>query len=567
MSQPGRRLRWRIRPEPPSDFLAGSPYPPLIRRILYHRGVRSQEEAARFLSPRVDLGAASSFPGMEAALKRLATALRKGETIAVYGDFDVDGITATALLVQGLRDLGGLVISYIPDRFSEGYGLNIGALASLRSQGVSLVVTADCGTSSVTEIAYAQSLGMDMVVVDHHSVPPELPSAVAIVNPKLIADDRVPHLHLSSVGVGLHLLEALSQYLGRALSTEKYLDLVALGTIADIAPLIGANRELVAAGLVALARSERPGIQALLNTAGLSPKHLDTEAVAFMLAPRLNAAGRLAHARASLDLLLTDDVNEAQQLAAHLNGINRERQGLTARAIETARELVAKEDSPSPLIFIGHSDFAAGIVGLVAGRLADELYRPVVAYELGDRLSRGSARTVPELDIITTLRQFGHLLVRFGGHRQAAGFTVDNGNLPALKEGLQSMAATSLQGVELTPSLDIDGEVPLGGLDGETIRWLKHLEPFGQNNPQPVFLSRQVRVVEAKAIGDDGQHLRLKLRDGRVTWPAVAFDLGSALPTVGSTVDIVYSLAADRRMAGGLEMRVHDLKLTDAPSI
>lgn len=552
-------MRWRLLPEPPSGFLAGSPYPPLIRRILYHRGVRTSEEAQRFLSPEPDRGIAPSLPGVAAALRRLATALRQGETIAVYGDFDVDGVTTTALLVQGLRELGGQVVPYIPDRFQEGYGLNVDALASLRAQGVSLVVTADCGTSSVAEVAHAGRLGMDVVVVDHHSVPLELPAAAAIVNPKLAAADD-PRLHLSSVGVALHVLEALSRHLGRTWPQERYLDLVALGTVADMAPLVGANRPLVVAGLAALADSQRPGLKALMATAGLPANRLNPEAISFILGPRLNAPGRLAHARLSLDLLLTTDEDEAQELALHLQRINRERQDLTARALMTARELLAQESSPSPLMFIGHPDFSAGIIGLVAGKLVEELYRPVVVCQLGSQVSRGSARTVPELDIIMTLRRFRHLLLRFGGHHQAAGFTVDNHNLPALKEGLQTAAAAALGGRDLIPPLDIDGEVPLGRLDGGTIRWLQRLEPFGQGNPQPVFLSRRVQVVEARTVGSDGQHLRLKLRDNPVTWWAVAFDWSGGLPHSGGVVDIVYSLVPDRRSDDGLEMWLHDLR-------
>lgn len=556
------RRRWRLRPPMPLDFLAGSAYPPLIRQLLYNRGVRGVKDSARYLFQESleAVQASWELPGLSEAVARLAQALREDETIAVYGDFDVDGITATALLTQGLTSLGARVIPYIPHRVSEGYGLNNEALTSLWQRGAEVLVAADCGISSVAEVAHARSLGLDVVILDHHSLPPVLPTANAIVNPKM-TDASHPCHELSSVGVAYVLIASLHDRLGRYCDPVDYLDLVALGTVADVAPLTGANRHLVRAGLTAIASGHRPGLMALIEAAGIGSDRADTEAIGYSIAPRLNAAGRLDHAGLSLRLLLCQDTDEVRALALHLNDLNQQRQRLTAQAMELAKELLEADDSATHLAFVGHPDIPQGIVGVVAGRLAEELYRPVVVYERGEVESRGSARTIPELDIIAAFRASGHLMKRYGGHRGAAGFTVDNENLTALKDALQQHAAWALAGVDLVPALDIDAEVRLSQLRGREIGSLRQLAPFGEGNPEPTFLSRRIQLVDVRSIGNNGSHLRLKLRDGAVTWPAVGFHLGSDLElTPGMIVDIVYTLAVDRRSgAEALELRILDL--------
>jgi single-stranded-DNA-specific exonuclease len=527
--------------------------------------VRSEDEAARFLFlepwPEHD---PNVLPGVERAVERLSAAITGGEGIAVYGDFDVDGVTAAALLAEALGELGARVITYIPNRFGEGYGLNVGAITSLRERGASLLLAADCGTSSVAEVEHARRLGMDVIILDHHAIPPELPPAVALVNPKLLPEvgQGSPLRELASVGVAYEAMAALYRALGRAWQAQRFLDLVAVGTVADVAPLVGENRYLVKEGLAAIARTERLGLSALVAAAGLRPECVDSEAIAYALGPRLNAAGRLAHADLSLRLLLTPDEGEAAELARQLDALNQERQRQTEQALAMAADLLAAEDAEAPLIFIGHPDISEGIVGLVASRLVEERYRPAIVYQRGESESRASCRSIPEFDIMDALGQQGHLLVRYGGHPRAAGFTVANANLDALQEGLLEQAVRELAGVELSPPLAIDAELPLGRLRGEDIRWLQCFGPYGQGNPEPAFLSRGVSVAEARLLGNDGQHLRLKLKDGPVTWPAIAFGMGERAVEAGQRVDVVYSLASDRRGEDALELRIKDLALT-----
>jgi len=572
MSVTGRR--WRLRGRFPEGALGGAPYPALIRHLLWHRGVRTATEASRFMEgTATGLGEYDPMllPGMEEALARLRQAIRGGEAVAVFGDFDVDGVTASAVLTQGLRQLGGKVVPYIPDRFAEGYGLSLGALDTLQQAGLRLMVTVDCGTSSLREIEYAGRLGMEVVVLDHHTVLPQLPAAVAIVNPKR-PDSRYPETELASVGLAYKLVGALYESLGQAWEPRRYLDLVALGTVADLVPLQNENRWLVKRGLAAMAETERPGLRALMEAAGIAPGLVDTEAIAFALGPRLNAAGRLAHARLALDLLLEEEEEEAMQGALELTALNQERQRQTWVALELAHGLMAQQDPLCPLIFIGHQEISAGIVGLVAGKLAEERYRPAAVYEAGQEQSRGSCRSIPEFDITRALRNCSQLMVRFGGHRAAAGFTVENAKLPALREALLRQAEEGLTGVELTPTVDIDAAVPLHRLTGPVIQWLLALAPFGQGNPEPTFLSRGVEVVEARTIGGEGQHLRLKLRDGQVTWPAIAFGLGPQSQgglnlQPGQRLDVVYSFSAERMgqwtpsmgLGQTLELRVKDI--------
>jgi len=561
------RRRWQLRGRQPEGELATAPYPPLIRHLLWHRGVRTPTKAAAFMDGAPVEYDPMLLPDIELALERLRRAINEGELIAIYGDFDVDGITASTILIEGLRGLGGRVEPYLPDRFSEGYGVNIAAIDTLHALGVTLIVTADCGTSSVPEIAHARKLGIDTIILDHHTIPPELPAAVALVNPKR-PENHYPEAELASGGLAFKVMAALYQAMGRAWDPERYIDLVALSTVCDVAPLQNENRTLVRRGLAALERTERPGLRALLEVSGLKDACLEADSIGYVLGPRLNAAGRLAHARLALDLLLETDPELAMQQALELSALNAKRQQETASAMALARELLSKEDLDAPLIFIGHPDIPSGIVGLVAGRLAEEYHRPAVVYERGEETSRASCRSIPEFDITGALRTSAQLMLRFGGHRAAAGFTAENEKLPALKEALLQQAMEGLAGVELAPVIDIDAALGLRHMNGNLIGMLSRLAPFGCANPEPVFLSRNVEIADVKSIGEDGEHLRLRLRDGRVTWPAIAFASASDSSSgfidhdiqEGQRFDVVYSFCGDRGNNGGLELRVKDLR-------
>jgi single-stranded-DNA-specific exonuclease len=550
---PTLRPRWKVR-ETPAPIPEGD-WPPLIGVLLANRGVHDAADARDFLALERP-PAHPALPDLDRAVERLACACRAGESVAAFGDFDVDGVTAAALLTEGLSSLGAKVIPYIPNRFDEGYGLNNDAVRALHEMGATLLVTADCGTSSIEEIALATGLGMDAIVLDHHVVPDRLPEGAIIVNPKR---DASVQDEPAACGVAYFVLLALHEAMGQQPDEARMLDLVALGTVCDMAPLLHENRRLVREGLAALRKTERPGLRALLEVSNADQARVDTQTLGFSLGPRLNAAGRLAHARLAFDLLTATDEAQAAELAGQLDALNKRRQQETEAARALAEELAVDEEG-APLLMIGHEDFPLGIVGLVAARLAESRHRPAVVYQRGETESRASCRSIPEFHITEALRSCKELFVRYGGHRAAAGFTVLNEHLPELKERLLAFAERELAGLELAPEIDIDAEIALSSLRGEEIRWLSRLAPYGIGNREPVFLSRNVIVAGLKPVGAGGRHLRLKLRDGAVSWPAIAFRHDGDGIEEGAPADVVYSLSADRAISDGLELRVVDVR-------
>ncbi len=481
---------------------------------------------------------------MHQAVGRIYRALLSSETIAIYGDYDADGITATALLVQGLSSLGGRAIPYIPHRLTEGYGLKKAALENLRQQGISLVITVDCGITSLPEVKKARRMGLDVIITDHHTPLPEIPPAFAIVNPRL-PNSSYPFSELTGAGVAFKLLQALFQSIGREAQLEELLDLVALGTIADISPLLAENRYLVKEGLKLINATPRLGLKEMITQAGLNIGSLDAESVSWVIAPRLNAAGRLEHAMTSYQLLMTDSPEEAYRLARWLEEKNAERQKLTNTTLARAREQVLAQGI-SPLLIASDKDYLIGIAGLVASRLTEEFYRPAMVIKTGDKVCSGSCRSIPEFNIIAALNQCRRLLSQFGGHSQAAGFTLPTKNLARLQESLRQLATDQLAGADLRPRLDIDAEVVLPALGGDTFQITQQLAPFGRGNPVPTFLSRRVEVIDCRTMGNGGEHLRLKLRQGRTMWDGVGFGLGNYRAEVVSPLDIVYNLEIDK---------------------
>lgn len=556
----GGRKRWRLIDSPLRGRLQHSGLPKLIAHVLENRGIGSTTEAQRFLGGKpTELGDAKKLPGFENALRTLSDAIAGGRTVCVYGDFDVDGITSTTILTETLRDLGAQVVPYIPNREREGYGLNLRAIDSLADRGIGVLVTCDCGTTSIVETARAREAGMDVVIVDHHLPPAELPDTSALVNPKL-PNGRYEFIDYCTAGIAFRLSEALYASALRPFPEARYAELAALGTVADMVPLVHENREIVKRGLAAMSKSERPGLRALIEVSGLKAKNLTSESIAFGLAPRINASGRLADARMALEMLLTHEEGVAIAMASSIDALNKERQKMTAEAQEMARRIV--EGRPeTPLIVVGHEDFHQGIIGLVASRLVECYGRPAVVYQKGPEESRGSCRSIPAYDITGGLRHCGQLFERFGGHKQAGGFTIRNNHLEELEERLVEHAGISLLGLDLTPTLDIDAEWPLGDLRGQEIQWLNKLQPIGQGNPEVRLLSRGVTVTEAKSVGD-GTHARLKLKAG-ATWPAIAFNFEGELPAEGSRIDLVYTMSADRygpSIGGGaLQLQVLDM--------
>jgi len=538
--------RWNLLPPVPDHHsIKTSGFPRLITQLLYNRGLTEPSRLEPFLNADERLsGDPARLPGMHQAVARIYQALLSGENIAVYGDFDTDGITATALLVQGLSMLGVKATPYIPHRLTEGYGLKTAALENLCQQGNSLVISVDCGITALAQVKRAKKMGLDIIITDHHTPLEAIPPAIAVVNPKL-PESNYPFSELAGVGVALKLLQALFRGIGKEQQLDELTDLVALGTVADMVPLLEENRYLVKQGLRLLSNSRRPGIRELMTQAGLNTASLDSESISWVLAPRLNAAGRLAHAMSSYRLLMTDSPEEAHELATWLEQKNTERQRLTTKAQARAREQVLAQGI-QPILIAGDRDMPVGIAGLVASRLAEEFYRPAVVIKVGEQISGGSCRSIPEFNIIQALTQCSRLFSHFGGHSQAAGFTLPTKNLPHLREMLMQMATTQLEGVDLRPRLDIDAEVRLSDLGGATFPLIQKLAPFGSGNPPPTFLSRHVEVVDSRTMGTNGEHLKLKLKQGNTTWDGVGFRLGSYLSESSPPLDIVYNIEVDR---------------------
>lgn len=553
---PVRRRRWRGRPRP--ERLPHGEWPELIGRLLALRGMTSDAQARAFLGRPDAAPDPYVLPALGVAVERLAAACRRSERVAIYGDFDVDGVTSAAQLSQALSSLGADALTYIPDRFSEGYGLNMAAVRYLASEGATVLLTADCGTSSVEEVVLARRLGMDVIVLDHHTVPPVLPEATALVNPRLPDADAGALSELATAGLAYHLAAALHDALGAPFDADAYLDLAALGTVCDMAPLVDENRRLVRAGLPALSLTRRPGLRALMAASRIDPLFVAADDIGYRLGPRLNAAGRIAHARLALELLTTDDDERGFELAQELDALNRERQEKTQQAVNLALHMV-EGDEPPALIMVGHRDFPSGIVGLIASKLVTEFGRPAVVYEEGDETSRASCRSIDEFHITDALRERPDLFLRFGGHRAAAGFTVRTEDIDDVRRHLVSAAERELSGRELAPVLEIDCQLPLRDLRGDEIRWLSRLGPFGIGNPEPTFLARDVAVVETRFVGNGEKHLKMKLRDGRATWQAIAFGMGDCGAKPGDRIDIVYTLDA-RRPDMPAEVRVEDLR-------
>lgn len=538
------RYRWQVSPPAPAHDLAPEVHP-LLFQWLYNRGLTDPAQFEPFLAADERLiGDPLLLAEMGKAVSRILRALLSDELIGIYGDFDTDGVTATALLAQGLSVFGRRVIPYIPHRVEEGHGLNHAALKGLHQQGVSLVITVDCGITALAEVEQAQKEGLDIIITDHHAIPASLPPALAAIDPKR-GGSAYPFSELAGVGVAFKLLQALLQATGKERRLHEFLDLAAIGTVADLVPLVGENRYLVKRGLEALNSSPRVGIRELVRCAGLEMGRLGTESISYMLGPRLNSAGRLAHAMLSYELLTTDSAERAKQLAAQLEAENAERQKLTVQVLAEAKQRLLPLTDDVPLLMVGGQDFPAGVVGVVAGKLVDEFYRPAVVLELGPEMSRGSARSIPQFDVNAALTECRDLLSRFGGHAQAAGFTIPSANVERLHQQLLEIAKRELADVELSPVLAIDVEIPLSSLGGETFMLMKRLAPFGQANPMPTFLSRRAKVMEHRCLGANGEHLRLKLQDGQVVWDAIGFDLGHLAAGIAPYVDIVYRLEAE----------------------
>lgn len=565
--------RWLVAaPITPAADAQLEKFPSVLRQILFNRGYATDADARAFLRAQADFDTSPfQMLGMEVAVERMLYAIDHSQPIAVYGDYDVDGVTATALMVEALRALGANVREYIPNRFDEGYGLNTDALDTLKAEGVQLVITVDCGIRSQAEADYARTIGLNLIISDHHHPDDYLPAAFAVINPKQHGDPY-PDKDLAGVGIAYKIAQALFERRPKTpygdVSTDLLvylLDLVALGTVADLAPLVGENRMLVRKGLQRIRATTRQGLFSLAAVSDLSLPRTTAMNIGFMLGPRLNAAGRLDSALASFKLLTTGSVTEAGQLAQQLDMKNRERQTLT-RKIQEQAELMALADDPNAsLLFAAHPDFNSGVVGLAAARLSETYYRPAVVGQTLEDTTRCSCRSIAEFHITDALDQCRDILVRHGGHAAAAGFTVRNEHLSELMMRLKTIATEKLDGLSLRRTLAADVGVSLSDLTFEMFKHLDYLQPTGYGNPDPVFVSRNVQVRSSRTVGQDGKHLKLTLTDGNATLDAIGFRLADALP-LPPRVDVLYAFETNEfNGRTSLQLNLKDIKPAGVP--
>jgi single-stranded-DNA-specific exonuclease len=552
---------WQIQAAIPSDgeeTLDG--YSPVMQQMLYNRGIKDTEAADWYLRGAGSMYDPYLLPDMEAAVDRIWYALEHQEPMAVYGDYDVDGVTATALLVQVLKRLGGNVIRYIPNRFDEGYGVNNDALDMLHDQGIGLVVTVDCGIRSPREADHARQMGMDLVISDHHEPKADLPEALAVICQKR-STNTYPERNLAGVGLAFKIVEAmLAKRPVEGVNSEDWLDLVAIGTVADVVPLTGENRSLVRAGLKNIRFGQRQGLLSLVNVAGLSIQKISARDIGYGLGPRLNAAGRLESALAAFDLLVATDLPTSGLLAQKLDDQNRDRQRMTQQMQVEAEKLACASENDSLLIAVD-AGFNMGVVGLVAARLTDAYYRPAIVGSRGEEFTRASCRSIPEFNITHALDECTPLLERHGGHAMAAGFTVRNENFEELSGCLHAIARRELGERDLRPVLLADMQIPLRDLRPNLLKDLDMLEPTGLGNPEAVFVSRDLRVKWPKKIGNEGQHLRMSVTDGYITYDAVAFRQGHWADQMPARVDLLYVFETNLYQGReSLQLNVRDIR-------
>ena len=539
--------------------------PSLLAAVLSARGIESWEAAQRLLEPGEEpLLSPLLMKDMDRAAARVRLALERGEKLAVYGDYDVDGITATCLLTELLRRLGGDVIPYIPGRLEEGYGLNREAVTLLAGQGVSLIVTVDCGITAVDEVKYAASLGVEVVITDHHTCKEELPPAAAVVDPHR-PDCPYPFKGLAGVGVALKLAMAVA---GPELEEDvfrEYRDLAAVGTVADVMPMTRENRAIVSLGLQDLNPPRRLGLAKLVQCAGLEDKPVTSVSVGYTLAPRINASGRMCRSEVAVELLLTGDPGRAEELAQELCALNRERQGIEGEIYQQSVQRLDRSPQTGAIVLADES-WHQGVVGIVASRLAERYGCPAFMICLDQGLGKGSCRSWGGVNLFELLKECAPLLENFGGHALAAGFTVREENIPALAQALRRAVGRHCQGEELPSRLEIDAAVTPAELSEEAVMALDLLEPWGTGNPRPILMVQGAQVQSMAQVGR-GRHLKLRLESRGTLLEAIWFSAdGSELGlTPGCRVDVAfYPQINEFRGLRSVQLQIIDLRL--APS-
>jgi single-stranded-DNA-specific exonuclease len=542
---------WRLQPTSPyaSKFASETGITSLKAQLLLNRGISDKDSALSFLSPRLtDLLDPMLLKDMDQAVDAILHSIENHEHIAVYGDYDADGITSTALLLNFFASMNVLASSYIPERISEGYGLNMDAVKQLSERGVQLLITVDCGIANKKEVEFAQGLGIKVVVTDHHQIPKDFNPICPTVNPNR-ADSSFPFRVLAGVGVAFFLAVAVRAALRDKNrfndmpepDLKKYLDLAAIGTVGDMVPLIGQNRVITLHGIEAMKKSIWPGVRAMKAMSGVDEKVISSYDLAFRLAPRLNAPGRMGDINAGLLALTTDSDSVASEMARYLNSMNTQRQSVEGDILSEIEETIIPglDLKNRKTIVLAKSGWHKGVMGIVASRLLDKYRRPCLLLTIDGDTASGSGRSIDGFNLFKALTRMEHVLEKFGGHYHAAGCTLKVSDIDELRDGLEKIATEELKEEDLIPAIRIDAEASLLDWTLESVAEVRSLEPFGSGNPDPLFYSEDITVLDSRIVGD--RHLVLKVRQGSATLDAMGFNLSQMHPLNQETINMVYT--------------------------
>lgn len=542
--------------------------------MLFNRGINQEADIEKYFKAdyETDISDPFLFSDMEKAVARIARAKEKKEKVAIYGDYDADGVTATALLFESLEKLGlENVIVYIPDRQLEGYGMNMEAVEYLRQEKVDLIITVDCGITSHEEIKKAGKLKMDVIITDHHHVPLTLPGALAIINPNL-KGCQYPEKNLAGVGVAFKLAQALYEKMNpkEAEQLKWLLDLAAIGTVADCVPLLGENRVLAKYGLIVLSKTKRKGLLEMFKVGRISISEddlPDTHKISFQVAPRINAAGRMDHASISYKLILEKDPVKARDMALEVESKNQSRQKITGEIMREARAIAENSFKNKKFIFAENEHWPVGLLGLVAGKIADEFNKPALILQKQEKEFVGSLRSIPQVNIIEILEKCSDLLIKFGGHAQAAGVRVAYSQIEKFYVKFGQLIEDQLEGKDISPQIEIDMEIGAEDINWELLGQIKKMEPFGEGNEEPVFLAKNMMVENLRVVGNGSKHLKLAIRAKDASpkiFDGIGFGLGDKFPNLknGDGIDIVFNLQEDEWNGNKkIQLKLIDLKI------
>ena len=539
---------------------------PILARLLINRGTKEALSARRFLKADLkDLRDPYIFQDMEKAVDKILKVINNNERILIYGDYDVDGLTSVALLFSILKELTTNLYYYIPNRFQEGYGLNEEAIDIAFKNNFKLIITVDCGISSICEIEKANNYGIDVIVIDHHQPQKDIPSAIAIINPK--CDTNYPFKELAGVGVSFKVAQALYLKLGKNQDDlQNLLDYVALGSIADSVPFIDENRILIKHGIKMLNQTKKEGLKALIMGSGVNYGNLGTKEVNFSLAPRINAAGRLGDSKLALELLLTDSESKAEYLSRKLNEINKCRKEIGDNILKEARKLasVQVKEEDNKVLVLASENWNQGVIGIIASRLADEFNRPAIVISKKDEIAKGSGRSIDGFHLYNVLELCQDILINFGGHKLAAGITIKSNKIPEFKSRINEISQNFIKEDDLSSELKIDARISLGNINFGLVKDINILEPFGIGNPQPVFCSYKNTISNWKLVGEKGQHLKLRIKEENRTLEGIGFKLsrlGNQIFSENKVVDLAFNIELNKwNGMENVQLNIKDIK-------